>query len=135
MPSALSTYLYIGLGSALGGVARYACSNWVGERIAGSFPWGTLLVNVTGCFVIGLVAALDKAGGRWQLSPLALQFLMVGVLGGYTTFSAFSLQTLTLLRAGAWLSAGTNVLASVLLSLLAVWLGYWLMTSFHLARA
>lgn len=134
MPSALSTYLCIGLGSALGGAARYACSSWVGERMTGPFPWGTLLVNVTGCFVIGLVAALDKSDGRWQLSPLALQFLMVGVLGGYTTFSAFSLQTLTLLRAGAWLSAGMNVLASVLLCLLAVWLGYWLMTSFHSAR-
>jgi CrcB protein len=116
-------YTVVGLGSALGGVGRFWLSGVVAARLGQTFPWGTLLVNVTGSFVIGLLGAFagtdDRPGNAWLMS-----FLMAGVCGGYTTFSAFSLQTLALLREGRWLLAGANVAASVLLCLLGVWLGH-----------
>ena len=116
-------YLSIGLGSALGGMGRF----WIGGIFAGrSFPWGTLVVNVTGCLVIGVLAALLNAEGRLPGPPRMREFLMVGVCGGYTTFSSFSLETLNLARAGQWPQAGANVLLSAALCLVAVWLGHWL---------
>ena len=116
-------YLWIAFGSALGGVARYWLSEVVARRFGEAFPVGTLIVNVTGSFVIGLVATLTDPGGRFLMSVTARQFVMVGVLGGYTTFSSFSLQTLNLARSGEWLYASANVLLSVLLCLSAVWVG------------
>lgn len=83
-------------------------------------------MNISGSFLIGLIAALGGPQGKWSLSPLLLQFLMLGICGGYTTFSSFSLQTLTLARQGQWLHAGGNILGSVCLCLVAVWLGYFL---------
>ena len=120
----MSGLLLIAVGGALGSVARYLCVEWVQSRFpAGTgFPWGTLFVNVAGSFVIGLLAGLDL-GPRGELSLLARQFLMVGVLGGYTTFSSFSLQTLLLLRSDdVWLGV-LNVLVSVALGLFAAWAG------------
>lgn len=115
--------LIVGLGSALGGMARYACTlyliRWFGE----GFPWGTLFVNVTGSFVIGFFFTLTAPGGRFLVSPDWRIFVTVGLCGGYTTFSSFSLQTLALLRDGDWLLAGCNVLGSVAMCLAAVWLG------------
>jgi CrcB protein len=119
----LLTYLWIALGSALGGVARYALSTRVAETVGGTFPWGILLVNVTGSFVIGLVATIAPPDGRWALSPDARLFLTVGLCGGYTTFSSFSLQTLDLIRTGQAPAALGNVVGSVVLCLLAVWAG------------
>jgi len=87
------------------------------------------MVNVTGSFVIGFVAALTEPGGRVLLSVTARRFIMVGILGGYTTFSSFSLQTLNLARDGEWLYAGANVVLSVAVCLLAVWLGHVLAES------
>ena len=87
------------------------------------FPWGTLFCNITGCFIIGLFAMLTGPDGRILVPPDFRQFFMVGVCGGYTTFSSFSLQTLALARAGDMVRAGTNVLASVLFCLIGVWLG------------
>ena len=116
-------YLWIALGSALGGVARYWLSGVVARRFGESFPVGTLIVNVTGSFVIGFVATLTDPGGRLLMSVTARQFVMLGVLGGYTTFSSFSLQTLNLARDGEWLYASANVVLSVILCLLAVWVG------------
>ena len=116
-------YLWIALGSALGGVARYWLSGVVARGFGEAFPAGTLIVNVTGSFVIGFVAALTDPGGRLLMSVPARQFVMLGILGGYTTFSSFSLQTLNLARDGEWLYAGANVALSVILCLLAVWLG------------
>jgi fluoride exporter len=118
------TYLWIGLGSALGGMARYWCSGLVANRFGETFPWGTLTVNVIGSFVIGFVATLTAPDGRLLVGSNARQFVMVGVLGGYTTFSSFSLQTLALARDGEWLRAGTNIVLSVVLCLVAVWLGH-----------
>lgn len=117
-------YLWIGLGSALGGMARYGCSGLAARYLGATFPWGTLIVNVSGSLVIGFLAALAAADGRLLISPDARAFLMIGVCGGFTTFSAFSIETLNLAHDGDWLRAGANVVLSVLLCLLAVWLGY-----------
>ena len=117
------TTLMVGLGSALGGIARYGCSLWLARLLGETFPWGTLFVNVTGSFVIGFYFALTSVGGRLLVSPDWRVFVTVGICGGYTTFSSFSLQTLTLLRDGEWLSAGLNAFGSLALCLVAVWLG------------
>ena len=117
-------YLWIALGSALGGVGRYWLSGVIARRFGEAFPVGTLVVNATGSFVIGFIASLTRPEGRLLLSASGRQFLMVGICGGYTTFSSFSLQTLNLAREGEWFYAGANVVASLLLCLLAVWLGH-----------
>lgn len=118
------TYFWIALGSALGGVGRYWCSGLAAGLLGESFPWGTLLVNVVGSFVIGIVATLTGPDGRLLVASDCRQFVMVGLCGGYTTFSAFSLQTLALIRDGDWLRAGGNVGLSVAACLVAVWLGH-----------
>lgn len=117
-------YLVIGLGSALGGVARYGCGVLAAALWPVAFPWMTILVNILGSFIIGLFAALTGPDGRLLVGTLWRQFVMVGVCGGYTTFSAFSLETLALLRAGRALAAGANMLLSLALCLIAVWLGH-----------
>ena len=117
-------YFWIALGSAIGGMGRYWCNGLVTARLGPEFPWGTLLVNVVGSLIIGVVAALSVSLDRPWPGPEARAFLMVGFCGGYTTFSAFSLQTLNLLHNGDWVGAGGNVLLSVVLCLIAVWLGY-----------
>jgi fluoride exporter len=119
----MNTYLWIALGGALGSMARFATAEWVQLRWHSVFPWGTLLVNVVGCLAIGVLAALSESG-RWHVPLVMRQFLMIGMLGGYTTFSSFSLQTLMLARNGALLSAGLNTLVSVTLCLLAAWCGF-----------
>jgi CrcB protein len=123
------SYLWVAAGSALGGMARYWCSGVIAHRIGETFPWGTLTVNVAGSFAIGLFAALVEPEGRFFISPAARQFVMIGIFGGFTTFSAFSVQTLTLMREGEVLRAGMNVALSVVLCLVAVWLGYLLASS------
>jgi CrcB protein len=117
-------YFWIAVGSALGGAARYALSGFVAERVGETFPWGTLAVNVIGSLIIGFFATLTAPDGRVLASPLMRQFVIIGLCGGFTTFSAFSLQTLNLARDGDWLRAGANVLLSVLACLVAVWIGY-----------
>ena len=124
-------YLWIAVGGALGSVARYWFSGIIGRQFGETFPWGTLLVNVSGSFVIGLLAALAEPGGRRFIGPTGRQFLMYGICGGYTTFSSFSLQTLELIRDGDWFKAGANTAASVILCLIAVWLGYALGAVFN----
>ena len=117
------TYFWIARGSALGGVARYACSSLMSHWLGEAFPWGTLLVNVFGSFTIGFFATATGPDGRFLVAPDARLFVMVGICGGYTTFSSFSLQTLVLLREGDLGRAGANVLASVVFCMLSVWLG------------
>ena len=116
-------YLCVASGGALGSVGRYWLANVIESRAGGNFPWGTLAVNVSGSLVIGFLAAFVGSAGVLS-SPGVRLFFMVGVCGGYTTFSSFSLQTLTLLRNGEWLNAGGNILLSVALCLVAVWLGH-----------
>lgn len=116
------TYLWVAIGGALGSVSRFWLNNFITARTGEGFPWGTLLINVLGSFAIGVIAALPGT------SDPAKKFLMAGVCGGFTTFSAFSLQTLELTQRGEWLRAGGNILGSVILCLVAVWLG-WLLAS------
>jgi fluoride exporter len=127
----LAIYLWIALGSALGGVARYWCSGVAARLFGETFPWGTIFVNVTGSFLIGFVATLMGPDGRIFAGSTARQFIMLGLLGGFTTFSSFSLQTLNLVQDGEMLQAGGNVIGSVLLCLLAVWLGHILAMSIN----
>jgi CrcB protein len=123
-------YLWVAIGGALGSVARFGIGGMVSEKFGETFPWGTLVVNVTGSFVIGFVGAVASAEGRMnpRARVFATEFLMYGICGGYTTFSSFSLQTLKLLRDGQWLYAGGNALLSVILCMIAVALG-WLLGS------
>ncbi len=115
--------LWVAAGGALGSVLRY----WVAEAFARAgavaFPWATLFANVTGSFLLGAIAALAAAEGRFPLGQEARLFLTVGVCGGYTTFSTFSLQTVELARAGALAPAALNALLSLAACLLAAWLG------------
>jgi fluoride exporter len=126
---ALIHYLAVALGGALGSVARFWLSGLVVRLCGESFPWGTLLVNVSGSLLIGFVATLIAPDGRW-LAPTGFRlFFLAGVLGGYTTFSTFSLQTLVLLQGGEWWRAAGNTVGSVLGCLAAVWLGHVLATA------
>jgi CrcB protein len=120
----MQIYLWIALGSALGGVGRYWCSGVIARHIGETFPWGTLVVNVLGSLLIGLVATLSEPDGRLLMSPTLRQFFMLGLFGGFTTFSSFSLQVLNLVRDGQWVMASLYVLASVALCLIGVWLGH-----------
>ena len=115
--------LIVGLGSALGGMARYGYTLLLARLFGETFPWGTLFVNVSGSFVIGLFFALTSPGGRLLVGPEWRIFVTVGICGGYTTFSSFSLQTLSLLRDKEWMLGGLNAAASLALCLGAVWLG------------
>lgn len=117
--------LAVALGGALGGVARFWVSEFVARRLMERFPWGTLVVNVTGAGLIGLVAALTLGnGGSTMASPSAWALLVIGVLGSYTTVSSFSFQTLVLLHAGEPGRAGANIAASMILCLGAAALTY-----------
>ena len=116
-------YVLVMLGGALGTGARFWVSGFVAERAEAVFPLGTLIVNVTGSFAIGVFAAFTDPQGPFLVSPRFRQFFMIGVCGGYTTFSSFSLQTLDLVRDGDWFKAGLNTLLSFVLCLAAAGLG------------
>jgi fluoride exporter len=117
-------YLLVMLGGALGTGARFWVSGAVAQRVGEFFPFGTLIVNVSGSFVIGFFAALTGPAGSYLVGPSWRQFVMIGICGGYTTFSSFSIQTLDLVQDGDWLKAGLNTLLSFALCMLAVWLGH-----------
>jgi fluoride exporter len=116
-------YILVMVGGALGTGARFWVSGFVAERGGELFPLGTLVVNITGSFAVGFLAAFMDPQGFFLVSPRLRQFLMIGVCGGYTTFSSFSLQTLDLVRDGDWFKAGLNTLLSFVCCLAAVWLG------------
>jgi CrcB protein len=119
----LRSLLLVAFGGALGSAARYAVGGWVHAsfpRVA--LPIGTLAVNTSGCFVIGVLAALVEV--RQLLSPQVRLLLMIGVLGGFTTFSSFALETLALARDAQFARALSNAGAQLALGLAAVWLGY-----------
>jgi CrcB protein len=128
---AVVTYFWIAVGSAIGGVARYWVSGVIARWIGETFPWGTIIVNITGSFIIGFFATLTAPDGRYFVGTTARQFVMIGICGGYTTFSAFSLQTLYLMNDGEWLYAGGNVAISVVACILAVWAGHVLALSIN----
>jgi len=117
-------YVWVMLGSALGGAARYWCSGFAADRFGDTFPWGTLIVNVLGSLVIGFFATFTGPDGRFLVGAEARVFVTVGLCGGYTTFSSFSLQTLALVRDGEIGRATGNAALSLLLCMAAVWLGH-----------
>jgi CrcB protein len=122
---------WIFLGGGIGSLGRYWISGAVANAFGQTFPWGTLLVNVSGSLVIGLFAALTSPEGRWLVSGSFREFFMLGICGGYTTFSSFSLQTLNLAEDGQWFRAGANCVLSLVLCLVAVWLGHVLGMNFN----
>lgn len=111
---------YVAVGSALGGMLRYLVGGLV-QRASSGFPWGTLIVNISGCFALGFLMRYALAA---PVRAEVRAFLTIGLCGGYTTFSTFGYETMTLLRDGQWSRAATYVGASVLLSLLAVFAGF-----------
>ncbi len=117
--------LLIASGGAIGTLARYGVS-LLAAPYSQSLPWGTIFINITGSFLIGAFGTLTLANGRFPVPETVRLFVMVGLCGGYTTFSAFSLQTLDLLRAGSGTKAIFNVAFSVVACLVAVGAGYWI---------
>lgn len=127
-------YLLIALGGALGSVSRFALSGLIASQVGETFPWGTMVINVLGSFVIGFFSTFTGPEGRVLVGSNGRMFFMTGVLGGFTTFSSFSLQTLTLARDGEWLRAGGNAAGSLVLCLVAVWLGHLLAVTLNSSR-
>ena len=120
----MENYIWVAIGGALGTIGRYFVSGVVARLIGETLPWGTLLINVTGSFLIGFFATLTGPDGRYFVGSTGRQFVMTGICGGYTTFSSFSLQTLNLMNDGEWFRAGGYIALSVVLCLIAVWMGY-----------
>ena len=127
------SFVWVAIGSALGGVARYALTRWT-LAISANLPWGTVLINVLGCFIIGFFGTYTLGGGRHAVPENIRLFVMVGICGGFTTFSSFSLQTFDLVRGGAWGRALANVIFSVVLCFVSVASGH-LAASHFVARA
>jgi len=113
--------MVIGVGGALGAVARYLLGGAVHRVVAGFFPYGTFVVNLLGCLVFGLVIGVSES--RLVLGPTARAFILIGILGGLTTFSSFAFESVELVRSGQTLGAAFNVIGQVALGLLALWLG------------
>jgi CrcB protein len=119
----------VAVGGASGAVARFWLSGAIGRWIGETFPWGTLVVNVSGAALVGALAAIFPAPSAGALPPLMWLASVTGFLGGYTTVSSFSLQTLNLMRGGEWSAAASNVIASLLLSLGAAAAGFAAVTN------
>lgn len=128
------SYIWVTIGSAIGGVARFWCSGVAARLFGETFPWGTIIVNVVGSFIIGFFATLTGPDGRMFAGSLTRQFVMIGILGGYTTFSSFSLQTLNLVQDGEWWHAGANIALSIVACLIAIWAGYAFAASINSLR-
>jgi fluoride exporter len=120
----LANYFWVALGGSLGTMARYWMSNAVARLVGETFPWGTLLINVLGSFVIGWFGTFTLPNGPRPASEEMRLFVMVGICGGFTTFSSFSLQTFDLIRSEAWGRALANIALSVILCLTAVAFGH-----------
>lgn len=120
----LRSTIWVAVGGAIGSVLRFWLAEIVAAITASPFPWATVMTNVAGSFAIGFYATASAPGGRFAAATLTRQFVMIGVCGGFTTFSSFSMQTLVLVQDGDWLRAGANVTASVVLCLAAVWAGH-----------
>jgi CrcB protein len=127
----MGTYIWVAVGGAIGTVGRYWLTGVVSRLIGETFPWGTFVINVTGSFIIGFFATLTGPDGRIFAPTDVRQFVMIGICGGYTTFSSFSLQTLNLMNDGEWLYAGANIVFSVVACLISVWVGHVLALSLN----
>ncbi len=117
-------YMWIGLGGFFGANARFITQQWAAARWGSGFPYGTMLANVSGSFIIAFFLTL--ASGRLPISPEARLFVAVGFLGGFTTFSSFSFETFTLLQQQGWQAAAINFFGNTILGLLGVFLGIYL---------
>ncbi len=117
----MRSILYVGAGSFIGGILRYLLTTWTYKILDPSFPYGTLAVNVLGCLVIGFLAGLAES--RLTFTTDARLFLFVGILGGFTTFSAFAWDTFSLARNTQSIAALSNIALQLVLGLLAVWIG------------
>ncbi len=111
----------VAIGGAIGALARYALGTYVGERMNARFPYGTFLINMSGCFLIGLIMTVLTE--RTQLSPNWRYFIPIGFIGAYTTFSTFEYETLTSMQSGQFAAAALNVVLSVTVGFVMVWLG------------
>lgn len=131
---AIKMYLFVAFGGALGSIARYWLGNLGATLTHAAFPWGIIWVNWIGCFVIGFFSEATRTTGMLQVSPELRNCVVVGLCGGFTTFSSFSLGTLALLDAGRLLQPLANVLLSVIGSIFAVCLGVWLVRFTHLSE-
>jgi CrcB protein len=127
----MQNYIWVAIGGALGTTGRYWLSGLVARLIGETFPWGTLLINLTGSILIGFFATLTGPDGRVFVGSTGRQFVMIGICGGYTTFSSFSLQTLNLMNDSEWFYAAANILLSVALCLIGVWAGYMLASTLN----
>lgn len=118
----LQNIFLVFIGAGFGGVFRFLVSNGIHMLCGKNFPYGTLAVNISGCFLMGLLSTflLEHFNG---ISPQLRALLLIGVLGGYTTFSSFSLETLNLFGSGNWLYGMINIVANTVISLLALWVG------------
>jgi CrcB protein len=119
----MEKYVFIGLGGFLGSIARFGLASVIQTRTESLFPFGTMAVNITGCFVIGLLMTLFQE--RIIVSENIRLFLIIGLLGGFTTFSSFSYDTFAMFRSGNFFGAGVNVIVSVMSCLIATWAGYY----------
>jgi CrcB protein len=121
----INNFLLVGLGGGIGSIARYLCQRWFNENYPHPFPWGTFTVNLTGCFLIGIIyAASEKAA---VLSPQTRLLLITGFCGGFTTFSTFAFENMNLLRAGDGIYFLIYIIASVVLGIAAVFGGIAIM--------
>ena len=116
--------LAVALGGALGSLARYFVAGWVQSAAWSGFPWGIFVVNISGGFIMGVIVELSAL--KISLTPEIRAFLTVGILGGYTTFSTFSLDSALLIQRGAWASAAAYMVGSAVLSVAALFSGLWL---------
>ncbi len=126
-------YFWVAIGSALGGMARYAIS--IATAQAGTLPLGTLGINILGSFIIGLFFALTVPGGAFPAGPNLRVFVMTGLCGGFTTFSAFSLQSVELMREGQYGAALGYMAGSVIFCVAAAAFGFWLAGRFALPQS
>ncbi len=119
----MEKYVFIGLGGFLGSIARFWLASFVQNKTESLFPLGTMMVNITGCFVIGLLMTLFQE--KVAVGQNLRLFLIIGLLGGFTTFSSFSYDTLALMKSGNFLSAGLNAGVSLFGCLIATWAGFY----------
>ena len=117
-------YLWVAIGGALGSMARYGMSGFIAAITGGTFPYGTLVVNVTGAILIGFLATVSGPDSPFLVPAPFRTFMMTGFCGGYTTFSTFSLETVNLMRNDEWTPALANIGFSVVLCLGAIWVGH-----------
>jgi fluoride exporter len=127
----MQVILFIAFGSALGGTFRFLLNLFISERASSSFPWGIFIINVIGCFLAGFLFTITDVGGKIFLPPAIRQGLLIGFLGGFTTFSSFSYETLTLINNGQYLLATSNCLFSVVTCLFATFTGIIIANNFN----